>query len=284
MTTRKLHAIVLAVAAIFVTACDNVDLFMATSAGIDAARAITLSDQAVQKISAATSSHIDQQHHIAASEHAYAQRLQQVLGRNAQPDTAAFNYKVYLTREVNAFAMADGTIRIFAGLMDMLNDEELLFVIGHEMGHVELKHIHEKLRLAYAASATRKAAASIDGAIGDLARSELGAFIQLIANAQFSQHEEREADDYGLEFLRSNGLQPQAAVSALQKLATLGSNHSFLSSHPAPEKRAERISAQIEGKPVADEEGDGQQGIFSRIVAAVAGFVKKILLWLGSLF
>ena len=270
--------------AFFTTGCDNVDPLMATSAAIDAARAITLSDREVQQIAVATSAQVDRQHRIAPPEHPHARRLQRVLARSASNRDSRFTHKVYLTDEVNAFAMADGTIRIFAGLMDMLDDDELLFVVGHEMGHVELEHIHEKLRLAYAASATRKAAASIDGAIGDLARSELGAFIQLIANAQFSQHEEREADDYGLEFLRSNGLQPQAAVSALQKLATLGSNHSFLSSHPAPEKRAERISAQIEGKPVADEEGDGQQGIFSRIVAAVAGFVKKILLWLGSLF
>ena len=270
--------------AFFTTGCDNVDPFMATSAAIDAARAITLSDQEVQKIAVATSAQVDRQHRIAPPEHPHARRLQSLLARNGFTGDRRFTYKVYLTDEVNAFAMADGTIRIFAGLMDMLDDDELLFVVGHEMGHVELEHIHEKLRLAYAANATRKAAAAVSGTIGEIARSHLGAFLQQIVTAQFSQHEEREADDYGLTFVRKNNTNPRAAVTALEKLATLGSSHTFLSSHPAPDKRARRIAAQLAGKPIAEEEeGQGWHGTITRILVAAWLLVKKLVLWLGSL-
>ena len=269
--------------AFFTTGCDNVDPLMATSAAIDAARAITLSDREVQQIAVATSAQVDQQHRIAPPEHPHARRLQRVLARSASNRDSRFNYKVYLTDEVNAFAMADGTIRIFAGLMDMLDDDELLFVVGHEMGHVELEHIHEKLRLAYAANATRKAAAAVSGTIGEIARSHLGAFMQQIVTAQFSQHEERQADDYGLAFVRKNNTNPRSAVTALEKLATLGSSHTFLSSHPAPDKRARRIAAQLEGKPIADEpEGQGWQDTITRILVAAWLLVKKLVLWLGS--
>ena len=269
--------------AFFTTGCDNVDPLMATSAAIDAARAITLSDREVQQIAVATSVQVDGQHRIAPPEHPHARRLQRVLARSASNRDSRFTCKVYLTDEVNAFAMADGTIRIFAGLMDMLDDDELLFVVGHEMGHVELEHIHEKLRLAYAANATRKAAAAVSGTIGEIARSHLGAFIQQIVTVQFSQHEERQADDYGLAFVRKNNTNPRSAVTALEKLATLGSSHTFLSSHPAPDKRARRIAAQLEGKPIADEpEGQGWQDTITRILVAAWLLVKKLVLWLGS--
>jgi putative metalloprotease len=269
--------------AFFTTGCDNVDPFMATSAAIDAARAITLSEQEVQRIAAATSAQVDEQHRIAPPEHPYARRLQRVLARSTSNRDSRFNCKVYLTDKVNAFAMADGTIRIYAGLMDMLDDDELLFVVGHEMGHVELEHIHEKLRVAYAANATRKAAAAVSGTIGEIARSHLGAFLQQIVTAQFSQHEEREADDYGLAFVRKNNTNPGSAVTALEKLATLGSSHTFLSSHPAPDKRARRIAAQLAGKPLAEEEeGQGWDGTITRILVAAWLLVKKLILWLGS--
>jgi len=66
--------------------------------------------------------------------------------------------------------MANGTIRVYSGLMDMLDDGELRFVIGHEMGHVMKNHIRKKIRLAYAASAVRKGIASQNNIAGDVAR------------------------------------------------------------------------------------------------------------------
>ena len=98
--------------------------------------------------------------------------------------------------------MADGTIRIYAGLMDLLDDGELLFVVGHEMGHMAKEHIRKKIRLAYAASAVRKGIASQGGAAGDVAGSLLGGLAEALLNAQFSQLEEKEADDAGLAFLK----------------------------------------------------------------------------------
>jgi predicted Zn-dependent protease len=42
-------------------------------------------------------------------------------------------------------------------------------------------------------------------------------------------------------FLKKTEHEPKAAISVLRKLAALGNNHTFLSSHPAPEKRADRL-------------------------------------------
>lgn len=40
--------------------------------------------------------------------------------------------------------MADGTIRVNSGLMDVMNDGELRFILGHEMGHVVERHIKKR--------------------------------------------------------------------------------------------------------------------------------------------
>jgi putative metalloprotease len=61
------------------------------------------------------------------------------------------------------------------------------------------------MQLAYAANVVRKGIASQDSAAGEAARSVLGALVESLVNAQFSQLEEKEADDYGLLFLKKKG-------------------------------------------------------------------------------
>jgi len=94
-----------------------------------------------------------------------------------------------------------------------------------------------------------------------------GGLAESLTNTQFSQLEEKEADDYGLLFLKKKDFQPGDAVSALKKLAGLDKGHSFLSSHPAPDKRAERLRAQLEGRALSVEEN--KQNALSRLRAFI---------------
>jgi putative metalloprotease len=249
--------------------CEDTDVRMAAEAGLDAAKAVTLSDKTVRELALQSAQFADGKQRLAGPGDSYAKRLQRLVGEHQQEDALRFNYKVYLADEVNAFAMADGTIRIYSGLMDMLDDGELRFVIGHEMGHVAKNHIRKKIQMAYAASAVRKGIASLNSTVGELARSQLGAFSELLMSAQFSQLEEKEADDYGLAFLKGKGYETKDAVTALRKLATLGNDHSFLSSHPAPGKRADRLELQLAGKAVPIEES--RRNLLGRVIDWLEG-------------
>ena len=264
---------------LFTTGCDNTDMLTAIDGGKDAVKAITLSDKDVLAISSKSTDFLDKKNRLAPPDNKYSIRLNRLINHKFQDGDVAFNYGVYISPEVNAFAMADGSIRIYGGLMDMLTDGELRFVIGHEMGHVMKRHIREKIRLAYAASAVRKGVASQNNAAGEIARSVFGGFAESLINAQFSQLEEKEADDYGLLFLKKKDFEPRDAVSALKKLAGLGKGHSFLSSHPDPDKRAERLQAQLEGRALSIEEN--KQNILSRLKVFIydsAAFIKDKLL------
>lgn len=262
--------------------CEETNVFLATEAGLDAVTAVTLSDEAVRELARQSAAYADSEHVLAPPDNPYAQRLRRLVGDHLREDGLSFNYGVYLADEVNAFAMADGTIRLYSGLMDMLSDGELRFVIGHEMGHVVKEHIRHKIRLTYAASALRKGLASQNNALGDLARSQLGGFVELLTNAQFSQLEEKVADDYGLAFLRQKEYEPTDAVTALRKLATLGSGHTFLSTHPDPAKRAKRLELQLQGKAVPVEETG--KNLLDRLRSFAGTLLSLLLTWLHAAF
>lgn len=263
---RELSSI-LFILCLFITGCEDMDAGLAIQAGADVIKAATLDDDEVKRLAKEVAKQSDAEHSVAPADNPYAQRLHRLVGSNDDYDGNAFNYQVYSSPMINAFAMADGNIRIYSGLMDMLDDRELLFVVGHEMGHVAKKHIQKKIRLAYAGSAVRKAIASQHNEAGEIARSAVGALAEKLLNAQFSQQEEREADDYGVLYLAKIGHDRQPAISALTKLAALGNDHSFLSSHPAPEARAKRM-----GQSRYDPHASAELSMMARILRWLADF------------
>jgi putative metalloprotease len=280
--TLKITSIFICLFMLFLPGCENTDIQTATDAGIDAVKALTLSDKDVLDLAEQSARYSDQKHTLAPPENKYSVRLHRIVGKPKKDGNLNFNYAVYLSPTVNAFAMANGTIRLYSGLMDRLNDGELRFVIGHEMGHIAKNHIRKKIRLAYAASAVRKGLASQKNMGGDLARSQLGNLAESLMKAQFSQLEEKEADDYGFAFLQREKHDTQNAVSALKKLAKLGPDHSFLSSHPDPEKRAERLQAQLEGKTVSIEEN--RQNWMARVKALLGNTFSSLYKYLEKIF
>lgn len=159
----------------------------------------------------------------------------------------SLNFKVYETPEVNAFAMANGTIRVYSGLMDLMTDEEIRYVIGHEIGHVKAGHTKARIQTAMRTSALRKAASATGGNAAVLAESQLGDLFEKVIRAQHSQGNENEADDYAMAFMKRRNYDSNASVSALEKLAKMseGSSASWLSTHPAPSERAQRMKSQL---------------------------------------
>ena len=216
---------------------------MGIAAGMDLLKAATINDAQVKAMAAQAAQEYDTKNQVAPAGNKYAVRLQKMTANLKTPLNIPLNFKVYLTKDINAFAMADGTVRVYSGLMDLMNDQELLFVMGHEIGHVHFKHSKQAYRLAYAAQAARKGAASVGGATGAVATGALGGLAEKLVNAQFSQREESQADSFGLRILRLNGIDPHAAVSALEKLG--GGNSSIFASHPGSKERAEAIRRQI---------------------------------------
>lgn len=225
------------------TAASALDLKQLTSTGLKAGQALTLSDQDVAKAADEACVYMDQQNKVAPANSPYAQRLARVTQGLANEDGMNLNFKVYLTDDVNAWAMANGCVRVYSGLMDMASDDEVRGVIGHEIGHVKLGHSKTKMRTALLASAGRDTlAASGNANIATLTQGQLGELAEGFVNAQFSQKEESAADEYGYRFMKRHQYDPAALASMFRKLSSKGG---LMSSHPGSEARAGRIDAMI---------------------------------------
>ena len=219
--------------------------------GSTAMKAMTLSDADVVGVSNESCAALDAENKIAPANSKYTQRLNKVIAKMPKEiDGKKAVYKVYLTQDVNAWAMANGCIRVYSGLMDLMNDDELRGVIGHEIGHVALGHSKKAMQTAYATAAVRQAAASSSGAIGQLSRSEAGAVGEKFLNAQFSQSQETDSDNYSFDLLTKLGMERKGLVTAFQKLAKLGGGggNSLMSSHPPSDARAKNMQARLDAK------------------------------------
>ena len=237
------------VAAGLVAGCETTNVNQLLGAGGKAFNAASLSDQEVVSLSNQSCQEMDSQNKVAAANSKYNQRLQRLVKPLSKPlNGQTPNFKVYLVKEINAWAMANGCIRVYAGLMDKMNDDELRGIIGHEMGHVELGHSKKAMQTAYAISVARDlAAASGNQVVTALNQSQLGELGEAFLNAQFSQSQETASDDYAFELLQSRKLNTGGLVTAFEKLAAMdgGGASSVMSSHPGSKARAERMQQRI---------------------------------------
>ncbi len=246
MQALRCAALVAGLAFVLPAHTTGFDVGRALGAAADLGKAATVSDDEVRTYARQMRTYEERSREkVAPASSPYAQRLAGLTDRYRNYDGLALNFKVYQSREVNANASADGSVRVYSGLMDLMTDDELLFVIGHEIGHVKRGHSAKAMRTALATSGLRKAAgAASNSTVSTLADSQLGGLLQAVVNAQHSQAQETESDDYGLAFLRKAKAKPEAAASSLRKLAKLsgGGGATILSSHPDPARRAERMA------------------------------------------
>lgn len=221
----------------------------ALSAGRGIAQAETISDAELQSYFNEVSAETDRLNPIARANSPYGRRVASLAQGLQNYDGLKLDIKAYLVSDINAFAIGNGTIRIFAGLMDSFSDDEIRYVIGHEIGHVKAGHSKKRMQTALRATALQDAAGAAGGKVAKLSSSELGDLFTKVIIAQHSQANENEADDYAMRFMKAKGYSPEAAVSALEKLAALaggsGGTLPWLSTHPSPAARAKRMRGQL---------------------------------------
>jgi putative metalloprotease len=220
-----------------------IDLGGAIKGGLTAAKGASLSDNDVKAAADQACGWMDTHNAVADAKNPYAKRLAKLTAGLSSEDGIALDFKVYLVRDINAFAMANGCVRVFAGLMDKATDDEIRGVLGHEIGHAKLGHTKAKMKTAYMTSAARQGVAATGGTAGSIAAGNLGAFAEGVVNAQFSQKEESEADEYGYHFMMRHKFDPHALVSLFKKLPSGGG---LMSSHPSSPDRAAKMQALID--------------------------------------
>ena len=206
----------------------KINLGKALQAGKDVVSAVTLSDADIAKMSKEYMVWMDAHNPLTKPDTEYGKRLEKLTGHIKEVDGLKLNF----------------------GLMDVMTDEEVMAVVGHEIGHVVHTDSKDAMKNAYLRSAVKNAAGASSDKVAKLTDSELGAMAEALAGAQYSQKQESEADDYGVEFCVKNGIDPYAMANSLTKLSELSKDapqasylQKMFSSHPDTMKRIERAKA-----------------------------------------
>ncbi len=225
---------------------------------IKTGKAVTINDEDLAEIVQKEVDLMDMQNKVCAAKSKYAQRLKRITKGMTDADGISLEFKVYQSKEFNAFACPNGSVRVFSALMDILNDNELLGVIGHEIGHVALRHSKKAWRSALLRSAASDVVGSVSDTWAVLSDSFLGDLASMALSAKHSRLHETEADEYGYRFLKESGKNPWAmgvALKKLQKMSKQKNNSKYakllnaFSSHPDFDERIQRI------KELAEEDG-----------------------------
>jgi metalloprotease len=217
----------------------------------DLAKAGSITDEEVRLMASNFAKQSDGENKVAPPTSIYAKRLAKLTTKLVNYDGMKLDYKVYMSDTVNAFAMADGTVRVYSGLMDLMSDDELRFVIGHEIAHVKLGHSASAIKAAYLTSSGVKAVSAAaansktGSAVMNLGGDQLKAVFGKAITSAHSRSHESESDAYSVKFMKANKIPTKAASSALLKLAKGSSSSStgssFFSTHPDPADRAAAI-------------------------------------------
>lgn len=212
----------------------------------------SLTNEDAAKLSKAAVDKMDAEHEIAGPNDPYTLRLNRVFGKHTLGEGYTLNYKVYKLKEVNAFATADGSVRVYSGLMDIMDDNELLAVIGHEIGHVANNDSRDAMRAAYQKEALIDGVSSQSATVTTVTDSQLGKIGSALIDSKHSRKQESEADLFAYDFMKKNGYDINAEESAFRILAKMseGSQASFIdqmmSSHPDSKKRADDAKKRAE--------------------------------------
>ncbi len=210
----------------------------------NAVKGFTFSDEDAANLSREAVAKMDMENPVAAANDPYTKRLISVFGKHANEGGLKLNFKVYKTKDINAFACADGSVRVFSGLMDAMDDNELLAVIGHEIGHVANSDSKDGMRAAYKKAALIDAVGSQSDKVAAITDSQLGQLGSAMLDSRHSRSQETDADTFSYDFMKKNGYNVNAVESAFTILANMskGAQSDFISqmmsSHPDASERA----------------------------------------------
>lgn len=179
-----------------------------------------------------------------------------VLGRklaaNSRRGGITYSFKVLNQDVINAFAFPGGFVYVTKGICKAMNFNQLSFVMGHEITHVERRHSVKGIERNLMGQV---GGSLLVGLIGGSNRRTMASLVNMtnfVVGNHYSQDQEREADEGGMELMSAAGFDPQYAVEALTVLKKNDNGkgdsqfmNSLLSSHPLTKERIESAEGRV---------------------------------------
>ncbi len=181
----------------------------------------------------------------------YVTQIGQTVAAQSERDMP-YEYTLVNSDVPNAFALPGGKIYITVGLMSrMTNERQLAAVLGHETGHVAMRHNMKNLQRQMGVSILAQAAgAFFEGTAGQVAEGATKV-AGGVANLRYSRDDEYEADQVGLDYVQRAGYNPWGMVELLTVLKNLSDSEpgrftEMFQTHPLSSKRVAEAEEMIQ--------------------------------------
>ncbi len=157
-----------------------------------------------------------------------------------------YSFKVVNVSDINAFALPGGPIYINRGTIEQARTEgELAGVLAHEISHVDLRHGTRQVTKAVAGQLGLSLLGALIGSGGTTGQiiDSVGGFGMNALFLKYSRSAETDSDILGSQILARAGYHPREMATFFELLEQQSSRRTtdFFSSHPAPDRRRERI-------------------------------------------
>lgn len=181
----------------------------------------------------------------------YLQALGMKLAAHAPFYKYPYRYRCVNTEVLNAFALPGGFVYVNRGIIEQADNEgQLAAVMAHETSHVALRHGTNQASKAYGAQIGLGLLGALVGgnALASIVTQIFGSVGVPLVFLRMSREDETQADVLGTQILHDAGYDPQAMADFFGKIEKLAPQQSaeFLSDHPNPEHRIDRIEEEID--------------------------------------
>lgn len=172
--------------------------------------------------------------------------LGQAIAKNSHRSYLIYHFYLVDQDQVNAFAMPGGYVFIYQGLFEKVNQDQLAFVLAHEIGHVAARHSLKRLGAAMGIGVLTTVL--LGEPQQSSARQLTNQFFNIISLG-YSRSDELEADSLGIEYTINSGYDPRAAIDLFALLdkenKQKGQVPFYLRTHPYTDQRIKNIGLKI---------------------------------------
>lgn len=163
------------------------------------------------------------------------------IAKNVSRTSIPYKFRIIESDEVNAFSMAGGNIWVTTGLLNAVgNDDELAFVIAHEISHEDKEHNMRRVQILFRAKE-----------FGGEEAEYFAMIAQNLATMPFAKYQEFEADEWGAYLMNKTGYDTQGALDFFDKLSKISGDEGekdlgyIFRTHPFTKDRIDNLKKYI---------------------------------------
>lgn len=166
---------------------------------------------------------MDNNNTVVAEDSDYAKRLKTIVGSNfASVEGKTLDIKVYENEEANVITLNNGSIRLYSGMLDLLDDSEVKALLALQAGQISTGNVRDNLVKAASGESAEGAGAAQMEKMMSFSGDKFGSVVNELLQLPYTAEQNAAADKAAKDYLKKEGGNAEAYTSLLSKIQALG--------------------------------------------------------------